>query len=136
MMNKREVVWLIVRLFGVYFAYCAIAAMFSLVSSASALYSLSADTAASLKPEIENVRGVPGIPNNIPEAKPAVRADPAGDKAKSEAFKSILFYLLLTGLYGGGAFYLLKKGSWFYRILAKEHSAPRREERSVTTLKL
>ncbi len=129
-MNKREVVWLIIRLIGVYFAYTAIVTLFSLGGSFYALYTLSADSSPSVKPETANIQNVPGMPNmrsDTPEVKPVVKTDPATEKLKSEAFKSILMYFFLTGLYGGIAFYLITKGNRFYRILAKEAAAARRE---------
>lgn len=82
-MNKREVVWLIIRLIGVYFAYTAVVTVFSLASFLLAFYNLSADSASAVKPEGENVRNVPGIPNmrpETPEVKPVVKSDPAADK--------------------------------------------------------
>lgn len=138
-MNKREVVWLIIRLIGVYFAYTAVVTVFALASSLFAFYNLSADSASTVKPDTENVKNVPGMPNmrpETPEVKPAVKGDPAIEKQKSDAFKSILLYFLLTGIYGGLAFYLIAKGNRFYRILAKEAAAPRQEEDKVTTLRL
>ena len=138
-MNKREVVWLIIRLIGVYFAYTAVVTVFSLAGSVFAFYNLNSDTGAAVKAETENVRNVSGIPNmrpETPDAKPVVKGDPAIEKQKSDAFKSILLYFLLTGIYGGLAFYLIAKGNRFYRILAKEAAAPRQEEDKVTTLRL
>lgn len=138
-MNKREVVWLIIRLIGVYFAYTAVVTLFSLGGSVYSLYNFNADSTAAARLETANVQNVPGIPNlrpETPEVKPAVKGDPTSEKLKSEAFKSILMYFFLTGLYGGIAFYLIAYGNRFYRILAKEAAAPRREKDNVTTLRL
>ena len=135
-MNKREVVWLIVRLIGVYFAYSAVVTLFTLAGSVSALYSLSSDPNA--KTESENVRPVSGFPPTRPDNEPhqAVKSDPATEKLKSEAFKTLLMYIFLTGLYGGIGIYLMAKGRFLFNILNNEVSTARRTEETVTTLKL
>jgi hypothetical protein len=137
-MNKRETVWLLVRLIGVYFTYLAIVTVFSLVSSVSLMVTL-ATPAVPPKPEIENVRGVnaPGFPKPDSEPQASQRPDPAADKLKSEAFKSILLYLFLTALYGAVGIYLIKKGTLLYEILINENIASRQErDPAVTTLDL
>lgn len=134
-MNKREVVWLLVRLIGVYFAYLAIVSAFTLVGSVSALYSLSEST----KPEVETTKTAPpGLPpaRVENERKPAIPLDPVSEKAKSEAFKTLLWNLFLTGLYGGVAFYLIAKGSILFNILNREDAALRTKEPTVTTIRL
>lgn len=136
-MNKREVVWLIVRLIGTYFAYLAVITLFTLASSVYGLYALSGDSNA--KTDIENGRPAAGFPSpgkTENETHPPVKLDPVGEKLKSETFKTILFYLLLTGIYGGLGFYLIAKGGFLFRILNNEASAKRRKEETVTTLKL
>lgn len=136
-MNKREIVWLIVRLIGVYFAYLAVVSVFTVVGSISAFYSLNAESA---KPEIDVTTKV--APAGIPpgrvenEPKPSVKNDPLAEKAKSEAFKLLLLNILLTGLYGGVGFYLITKGSLLFNLLDREDAAHRSKESSVTTIKL
>lgn len=138
-MNKREVVWLIVRLIGVYFAYLAVVTVFTVVSSVYALYSLSGDPAGAMT-ETESVRpasnGFSPPGHSDSEPRPAAKTDPVAEKAKSEAFKMILFYIFLTGLYGGIGFYLIAKGKILFNILNNENAAPRHKEPAVTTLKL
>lgn len=134
-MNKREVVWLIVRLIGVYFAYLAIVSVFTLVGSISAFYTLSSEGG---KPEIENVKPLPpGIPGRIEnDPKVNTKTDPLSEKAKSEAFKTLLLNIFLTGLYGGVAFYLIAKGTVLFNILSKETVVRRSEKQTVTTIRL
>jgi len=127
-MNKREVVWLIVRLIGVYLAYLAIVTVFTLVSSVYTFYSHSADSPAGSPPPVTQ--------QNVNDPKAPVRSDPVSEKAKSEALRSILLYLFLTVLYGGGSFYLMTRGTLLFDLLSKEQREHRPEQPSVTTLKL
>lgn len=133
-MNKHETSWLIVRLIGIYFAYLAVASVFTLAASISIFYSLNADS----RPEADISRSAPaGIPGRIDnESKPSVRIDPLSEKAKGEAFRSLLLCVLLTGLYGGIACYLIFKGSLLFNILNREDTERRSRESAVTTIKL
>lgn len=136
-MNKRETVWLIVRLIGVYFFYLAVVTLFSLVSSISVLYSLSASTTTT--PEVANTQVMQNPAYSPPavEPRPQTKVDPLTEKQKSEAFKTILFYVFLMALYGGTAFYLCIKGRLLFDILSNESSVNKREANpTVTTLKL
>jgi hypothetical protein len=137
-MNKREVVWLIVRLIGVYFAYLAVVSVFTLAGSISAFYTLNSDTSTSTKTETDITRNAPpGFPPGRVEnePKPVVKTDPASEKLKSDAFKSLLLYLFLTGLYGVTGFYLIAKGTILFNILNKEDPSTRSKESVVTTIK-
>jgi hypothetical protein len=134
-MNKREVVWLIVRLIGVYFVYSAFVTVFSVVSAVTALTALSSDTSPNSQSTVE-VNRISANPTR-PEPEPRPKADPATEKLKSDAFKSILLYIFLTALYGGAGFYLIRKGGILFNILASDGSAERRPDNpTVTTLKL
>lgn len=136
-MPKREVVWLIIRLIGVYFAYCAIVSIFSLASAVATLYSASgSDDATSNSNTAISAPGFPGMqqsPNS--SAKPA---DTAAEKAQKDALKGFLFYLFVTGLYGAAAFYLLKRGQFLFHLLNSENFPTRTttKEPPVTTLRL
>jgi len=135
-MNKRELIWLIVRLIGVYLAYCAFVTLFSVVSTVASLYSLGADTGAG-RPESEVNRASPGFPVKAPDVDTRpVKADPAIEKLKSDAFKSLLFYIFLAALYGGTAFYLIRKGEILFAVLNRESIAARAKDPTVTTLRL
>jgi hypothetical protein len=131
-MNKREVVWLIVRLMGVYFAYLAVISVFTLVGSVSMLYSLSSDGTAVTKAEPEFNRAVP---NAVP---PPSKVETPAEKAKNEAFKAMLLNIFLTALYAGVSFYLIAKGTILFNILNKEQepTSQRVKESTVTTIKL
>lgn len=136
-MYKREIVWLIVRLIGVYFAYCALVSFFSLASAASAVYSASPGDTNSNSTTTIVAPGIPAMQTN-PNA-PAKPADPATEKAQSDAVKSLLLYIFLTGLYGAAAFYLLKRGDFLFHILNSENlpGAGRKEkDPTVTSLRL
>ena len=137
-MNKREAVWLIVRLIGVYFAYLAVVSIFTLVGSISTFYSLNSETTATSRTDIPLGLGTEVAPvpkRNEPEPKPVIKSDPASEKLKSEAFKSLLLYLFLTGLYGVAAFYLIAKGTVLFNILNKEDPSTRSKESVVTSIK-
>ena len=137
-MSKQQVVWLIVRLVGVYFAYLAVVTAFSLPGAVSTLYSLSSRPTAA-KPEIENVRPTPypGFPKTENETQQAGKTDPAAENLKSEAFKTLLKYIFFTALYGGIGFYLIRRGRLLFNVLINETSAKAYEDNpAVTTLKL
>lgn len=145
-MNKRELVWLIVRLIGVYFAYSAIVSVFSVASAGSALYS--ALPGAPAKTETEAAKPpqgtltpfpMPGMTPAKAEPEPAStnKPDPAAEKQKSAAFKDLLFYIFLTGIYGAFAFYLIRNGRILFDILNNESSVSRKQsDPAVTTLDL
>jgi hypothetical protein len=135
-MNKREVVWLIVRLIGLYFAYSAAVALFSVAGAGYNLFSL---TSTGGRPDIENATplAAPGFPRPQVDVNASNKTDPAAEKIKGDAFKTVLWYLFLTALYGGLAFYLLRRGRALFEILSNEQSPERREsDPAVTTLKL
>jgi hypothetical protein len=132
-MNKREIVWLIIRLIGVYFVYLTVVSLFSLVGSIAALNSLaSADSPA--KPDT-NVSAVAPTPTGFPAARPNPAADktdkpldPSAEKAKSDALKTILWFVLLLGIYGLLGFYLLRHGRILFEILNREDKPPSDKE--------
>ncbi len=146
-MNKREVVWLIVRLIGLYFAYMAVVSVFNVVGAGSAMYSASGTTTVA-KQETESAKAPVGMLTPIPipgmtpvrtesEAQPVNRLDPATEKQKSEAFRNLLFYLMLTAIYGAVGVYALKNGRILFDILNNEKSVSRKEsDPAVTTLDL
>ena len=137
-MNKREVVWIIVRLIGVYLTYLAIVSVFSVISAGSSL--ISASSAAPVtKPDSENVRTLPTPFPMKPEADTVaqVKPDASAEKLKSDAFKNLLFYIFLTAVYGALGIYLMKNGRILFDILANEVSSTRKEaDPTVTTLDL
>jgi hypothetical protein len=101
-MNKREVVWLIVKLIGVYFIYLSVVSAFSLISSVSTLYSISSQISTT-KPDANSTflgdyagrfPGRPPVPANKTNEKPVV--DAAQKKLADEAIKTVLFYVFLT----------------------------------------
>jgi hypothetical protein len=136
-MNKREVVWLIIRLIGLYFAYSAVVAIFTLASAGYGLYSLSSATRSDSDVSHSATSGASSLSRGDSEPKTTVKADPAAEKLKNEAFRALLLDLLLVAVYGGLGFYLIAKGGILFRVLSNEASAERRrEEETVTTLNL
>jgi hypothetical protein len=134
-MNKREVVWLIVKLIGVYFIYLSVVSAFSLISSVSTLYSVSSqisttkpDANSTASPVItpDSLPGRPPVPSNKTNEKPVV--DASQKKLADEAIKNVLFYVFLTILYGATGFYLIKDGRILFILLNQE-------ERIVTETK-
>ena len=125
-MNKREVVWLIVKLIGVYVAYLAIISAFSLISSVSTVYSVSSEL-SSTKSDAGSTPSPVIAPENFP-AKPPVSAnktnekplDASQKKLADDAIKSVLFYIFLTALYGALGFYLIKDGRILFMLLNRE----------------
>lgn len=157
-MNKREVVWLIVRLIGAWFGYWAIVALFTLVSTVWLIFSIpSADkgtepgtqtvpgTQVAPTSFSEQPAGIPGIQEATPPRnrsdmaqRNANKPDPAADEAKRAVFKLILWHLFLFLLHGGAAFYLLFHGGLFFKILMREKDpgAPREKEPESILLNL
>jgi len=134
-MTKREVVWLIVKLIGIYFAYLAIVSVFSSISAVSAFSAISSQIATA-KPDANSAVSPIGAPESFPGRTPipANRANekPIADAAQTrladEALKNVFFYIFLTALYGALGFYLIKDGRILFVLL-------NREEKIVTETK-
>ena len=148
-MNKYQVIWLIIRLVGVYFAYLTLVSFLGLVSSIPALFTLpkidvstkNANVAANSNPSI---RVQPISPNgnlNVPESadsKEKSNGESITDKFKGENVKNFVWFVLLTGFYGAAAWYLLRDGRILYDVLNREkpHESAKEKESEVTSLNL
>ncbi|HVE59411.1 MAG TPA: hypothetical protein VNB22_21555 [Pyrinomonadaceae bacterium] len=147
-MNKYQVVWLIIRLCGVYFAYLTLVTFLGLVGSIPALFTLpkidanpkNANVATQPNPP---VRVQPISPNgnyNAPETPENKEKsdDSITGKFKGENVKNFAWFLLLTAIYGAAAWYLLRDGRLLYGILNREKpDEPLKEkEAEVTSLNL
>lgn len=147
-MNKYQVIWLLIRLAGVYFAYLALIAFFGLVGSIPALFTLpkidadnkNANVAVNTNPTLRVQPISPNINYNAPEAvensgKPE---DSITAKFRGENVKDFLWFLVLTAIYGAAAWYLLKDGRILYGVLNREepHGLVREKEAEVTSLNL
>lgn len=133
-MNKHEVVWLIIKLIGMYFVYSAIVAFFGLLGSISALYSLPSEASAASPKTDANVSAVSPVaaPDGFPTPMTATRQpnaagktadkplDPAAKKARDEAIKNLLRSVFLTALYGAIGFYLMRDGRILFALLSRE----------------
>lgn len=147
-MNKHQVVWLIIRLIGVYFAYLTLVSLFGLVGAVPALFTLpkidantkNANVASSSNPTI---RVQPISPNgnyNAPEnAENKEKSDESiADKFKGENVKIFAWFLVLTAFYGVAAWYLLRDGRILFDLLNREepHGLIKEKESEVTSLNL
>lgn len=144
-MTKREFVWLLIRLAGVYLAYLAVITFFTMIDSGWGLIF------APPKLDIQNASTnrsvtIPGIQQPAPfdpSINPAVETPNINvtlkteDKAKREATMKLLWQLLLTLIYGGLGFYFLRDGRLLLAILMREDSDnPKKSEPQVTSLNL
>jgi len=148
-MNKYQVIWLIIRLAGVYFAYLTLVTFLSLVGAIPALFTLPKIDASpknanvSTMPQNPTIRVQPISPNgnyNAPEtAENKEKSDESiTDKFKGENVKTFAWFLILTVIYGAAAWYLLRDGRFLYKTLNREKpDEPTKEkEAEVTTLNL
>ncbi|HEY0458128.1 MAG TPA: hypothetical protein VGC97_03180 [Pyrinomonadaceae bacterium] len=149
-MNKYQVIWLLIRLVGVYFAYLTLLAVFGLLGSMPALFTLPKIDATS--PKNANVSTIsqnppirvqpisPGINSNTPDGTENGGKIDEGitDKFKGENVKTFVWFLILTAIYGAAAWYLLKDGRILYGILNREepHGLIKEKEAEVTQLNL
>ncbi len=145
-MNKREVVWLIVKLIGTYFLYSAVVAFFGLIGAISALYSLPSDSSSASKTDT-NVSAVSPIaaPDGFPMATPMKQPnaanktvekplDPAMKKLRDEAIKNLLLSIFLTALYGAIGFYLIRDGRVLFWILNRESVVAAERKKEINSL--
>ena len=141
-MIKSEVVWLIIRLIGLYFAYLTIISLFGLIGTAPALIFMqsASDSAPNSNTAIPNTR-IQTAPYNVnPIGEPSSKNTAeitANDKDKSEIVKIFLWYIFLTIVYGAAGWYLLRDGRLFYALLMREELIKTsKAESEVTTLNL
>lgn len=127
-MAKKEVVWLIIKLIGVYFVYWTIVAVFVLISSIYTYVQLpSPPRFGKADNPTANVQTIsptyPGIPGNSSINYPATAATPTeipAEKAKNEALKELLWNLFLTVIYGLIGWYLIRDGRILFAVLNRE----------------
>jgi hypothetical protein len=149
-MNKYQVIWLLIRLVGAYFAYLTLLAVLGLLGSIPALFTLPKIDATS--PKNANVSTIsqnppirvqpisPGINSNTSDGMENGGKIDEGitDKFKGENVKTFVWFLILTAIYGAAAWYLLKDGRILYGILNREepHGLIKEKEAEVTQLNL
>lgn len=142
-MTKKESVWLIIRLIGVYFAYLTVISFFSAISVVPSLLFAPADLKIPQKNNAETPVSIAqptpfgmneNVPNNAPTKSNSANAD---EKNTAENLKSFFWYVFLTAIYGVTGWYLLRDGRLFYALLMREEIMKKREaEPEVTTLNL
>jgi cytoskeletal protein RodZ len=130
-MTKKQVVWLITKLIGVYFAYSAIVAVPVVISSIYRYVSLPSPPrfAKSENPAANNSQTIsPTYPNNPSLTNPALNnpavpkteTETPAEKAKNDALKELLWNLFATVFYGLIGWYLIRDGRFFYTVLNRE----------------
>lgn len=130
-MTKRNVVWLITKLIGVYFAYWTIVAVFVLIGSVYTYISLpspprfpkadsaNTNTAQTISPNFPGNPTNPAVP--VAGASPtAAKIETPIEKAKNDALKQLIWDLLLTVMQGLVAWYLLRDGRFLVALLNRE----------------
>ena len=149
-MNKYQVIWLIIRLVGVYFAYLTLVTFLGLVGSIPALFTLpKIDTTS---PKNANVSTMPQNPTlRVQPISPNINSNSSDgaenggkteegitDKFKGENVKTFAWFLVLMAIYGAAAWYLLRDGRILYAILNREEpqGLSKQKEAEVTTLNL
>ncbi|HEY8560980.1 MAG TPA: hypothetical protein VIL74_11465 [Pyrinomonadaceae bacterium] len=149
-MNKYQVIWLLIRLAGVYLAYLALVTFLGLVGSIPALFTLpkidatnpkNANVAVNTNPTLR-VQPISPNPNfnTAPEGAETTDEKPESitDKFKGENVTNFLWFLILTAIYGAAAWYLLRDGRALYAVLNREepHGLSREKDAEVTQLNL
>lgn len=148
-MNKYQVIWLIIRLMGLYFAYLTLVTLLGLLGSIPALFTLpkidanpkNANVAFNQNPTIRVQPITPNANYDAPETPTdgAAKTDESiTGKFKGENFTNFLWFLIMSGIYGAAAWYLLRDGRFLYAILNREqpHTIAKGKEAEVTTLNL
>ena len=142
-MTKREVVWLLIRLAGVYFAYLTIITFFTMISSGWGLVfappKLDIPTANSNRSVMPGIQPAPYDPGAIPAIETPTNNEQLKpeDKARREALMNLVGIVFLTLIYGGIGFYLLRDGRLLFALLMREDSEKiKKSEPEVTTLNL
>lgn len=145
-MTKRELVWLFIRLAGVYFAYLALITLFTVITSGwSVIFAppkldVSEANGNRPAPTIPGiVQPVPFDPNN-PAATPVpntAQPEKPEDKIKREAVMKVVGGLIMALIYGGLGFYFLRDGRILFALLIREDEEKKKpSEPEVTTLNL
>lgn len=154
-MTKKQVVWLLIKLIGVWFAYSAITAVPGVIGSVYNYASLpSPPRFAKAESANNSTMTPPGFPSNPtinnPSATPKIEPENPLEKAKNEALKLFLWNLFSTLFYGLIGWYLIRDGRFLFAILNRENpfgdageptetgapSVSRKKDEVVTTLNL
>lgn len=149
-MNKSQVIWLIIRLFGVYLAFLLVVTFIGLVGSIPALFTLpkidapnknaNVSNPTMIRPiEIQPSEGIYGANNDPTQPnQPKSADDSITAKFKGENFTTFLWYLIMTAIYGALTWYLIRDGRILFDVLNRERPdwAGAEREPEVTTLNL
>lgn len=145
-MNKYQVIWLIIRLAGVYLAFLTLLTFLGLLGSIPALFTLpkidaggkNTNINAPLNPTLRVQPVTPSINANSPDGMENKQDESITAKFKGENVTTFLWFLMMTAVYGAVAWYLLRDGRILYSILNREepHGITKEKEAEVTTLNL
>jgi hypothetical protein len=122
-MNKKQVVWLIIKLIGVWFAYSAVVAIPGAIGSIYTYASLpSPPRFSKAENPAANVisPNMPVNPTLTNPAAPKVETETPAEKAKNEALKLLLWNVLATVFYGLVGWYLIRDGRFLFALLGRE----------------
>ena len=128
-MHKYQVVWLLIRLAGIYFAYLTLVTFLGLVGSIPALFTLpkidvnskNANVAVNSNPAFKVQPISPNGNYGAPETAETNKTDEnITDKFKGDNVKNFAWFLFFTAIYGAAAWYLLKDGKIIYDVLNRE----------------
>jgi hypothetical protein len=161
-MNKHQVIWLIIRLAGVYFAFLTIVTFISLAGSVPALFTLPKidvpakngtaspnDMSRPVTPVMSPAPYQPGYnpadpttfqanPANNPNSAASKNDEAITDKFKGENFTNFIYFLAMTLVYAALTWYFLRDGRILFAILNREEPLGLKgsKEPEVTTLNL
>ena len=148
-MNKHQIVWLIIRLIGVYFAYLTLVSLLGLIGAVPALFTLpkidtnnkNANVSTPMNPTVRVQPVPPGGSLDTADQSAGgdfTKNDSITEKFRGENVKDFAWFLALTILYGAGAWYLLKDGRILFEALSREEPDGLRTEKTaeVTALNL
>lgn len=150
-MNKHQVIWLLIRLVGVYLAFLTLVTLFGLFGSIPALFTLpkldvnnNKNANVSTMPQnppiqVQPVQPIYGANSNSQNSN--TQTNPNEDsitaKFKGENVKNFAWFLVMTLIYGAITWYLLRDGRILYDVLNREEPQGIKEkEAEVTTLNL
>lgn len=149
-MNKSQVIWLIIRLAGVYLAFLLVVTFIGLVGSIPALFTLpkidapnknaNVSNPTMIRPiEIQPAEGIYGANSDPTQPnQPKSADDSITAKFKGENFTTFLWYLIMTAIYSALTWYLIRDGRILFDVLNRERPdwAGAEREPEVTTLNL
>lgn len=137
-MSKQQLAWLLVRVAGVYFAYCALVSFVPLGASVPDLFTLpKLDKKAEIPVPFDPSKPMPGIGQPAPTPEVTKEQEAAEKEFRAASLKKFLinlgksiFFLLL-------AWYFIRDGRVIFEVLSREEPfGLKKDEEEVTALNL